>query len=151
MKIRKSFEQAVCIMLILATGNKSYKSSDLSKILDVSDSYLKKITRQLVVAGLISSKASKLGGFTLNRPTSNITFLDIFNAIEGTDRFAEANHLVEKVFHSNLPINNVESYILEFLNTAEDNYRSKLAEINLKDIIDAAHNGNLTPLSKALK
>ena len=65
MKIRKSFEQAICILIILATQNLPVKSIDLSKRLGVSDSYLKKITRQLVVSGLIKSKASKLGGFVM--------------------------------------------------------------------------------------
>ena len=45
---------------------------ELSKMLDVSDSYLKKVTRQLVVAGLITSKASKLGGFILNKKMNDI-------------------------------------------------------------------------------
>ena len=55
MRIRKSFEQAICILLLIGTNDGPLKSHELSKKLDVSDSYLKKVTRQLVVAGLITS------------------------------------------------------------------------------------------------
>ena len=55
MKIRKSFEQAICILLYAALDCKPIKSHELSEKLSVSDSYLKKITRQLVVSGLIQS------------------------------------------------------------------------------------------------
>ena len=78
MKIRKSFEQAICILLLIGTHDGPLKSHELSQILDVSDSYLKKVTRQLVVAGLITSKASKLGGFVLNKKMDDISFFDIF-------------------------------------------------------------------------
>ena len=77
MRIRKSFEQAICILLLIGTSEGPLKSHELSKKLDVSDSYLKKVTRQLVVAGLITSKASKLGGFILNKKMNDISFLDI--------------------------------------------------------------------------
>ena len=63
MKIRKSFEQAICILLLIGAQDKPIKSHELSEKLLVSDSYLKKITRQLVVSGLISSMANKRGGF----------------------------------------------------------------------------------------
>ena len=79
MRIRKSFEQAICILLLIGTSEGPLKSHELSKMLDVSDSYLKKVTRQLVVAGLITSKASKLGGFILNKKMNDISFFIITN------------------------------------------------------------------------
>ena len=48
MRIRKSFEQAICILLLIGTSEGPLKSHELSKKLDVSDSYLKKVTRHLV-------------------------------------------------------------------------------------------------------
>ena len=82
MRIRKSFEQAICILLLIGTSEGPLKSHELSKKLDVSDSYLKKVTRQLVVAGLITSKASKLGGFILNKKMNDISFLDILKQLK---------------------------------------------------------------------
>ena len=43
MRIRKSFEQAICILLLIGTSEGPLKSHELSKMLDVSDSYLKKV------------------------------------------------------------------------------------------------------------
>lgn len=57
MRIRKSFEQAICILLLIGTSEGPLKSHELSKKLDVSDSYLKKVTRQLSLLVFISSNA----------------------------------------------------------------------------------------------
>ena len=136
-------------MLILATSDGPVKSKDLSSRLDVSDSYLKKITRQLVVSGLITSRRDKLGGFFIDKPTDEISFLDIFNSIEGEDRFVETSRLVEKVFQVDLPIIDIEDYILMHLNKAEDRYRNTLDQIKLADIVTAAH-GDIEKVRKTI-
>ena len=93
MRIRKSFEQAICILLLIGTNDGPLKSHELSKKLDVSDSYLKKVTRQLVVAGLITSKASKLGGFIFCvrqvqfRTLTSSYRLNMFPLIRSQDKF----------------------------------------------------------------
>ena len=100
MRIRGSLEQAICIVLLISTSSRPVKSSELSKKLNVSDSYLKKIMRQLVKAKIVSSIASKNGGFVLLKTPSRITFLDLFNAIEGQEQFAVSTSLVDRVFDS---------------------------------------------------
>ena len=132
MRIRKSFEQAICILLLIGTSEGPLKSHELSKMLDVSDSYLKKVTRQLVVAGLITSKASKLGGF-----------LDIFEAIEGKEKFIETTHLVDKVFDPALNVQHTEDIIINHLDAAENQYKQKLKEINLGEITNYVHQNSI--------
>lgn len=139
MKIRQSFEQAICILLLIGTHDGPMKSHELSKILDVSDSYLKKITRQLVVSGIITSKASKRGGFVLDKEMKDISLLDIFDAIEGKEKFIETTHLVDKVFDPQLRVKEIENMIVNYLNDAEYQYRLKLKEITLSQIVSAAH------------
>lgn len=139
MKIRQSFEQAICILLLIGASESPIKSHELSEKLDVSDSYLKKVTRQLVVSGLITSRASKLGGFVLNKDLDKISFFDIFEAIEGKEKFVETTHLVEKVFDPSLRVKETEEVIVEYLNKAEEQYRSKLKEITLDQVFKAAH------------
>ena len=129
MRIRKSFEQAICILLLIGTSEGPLKSHELSKMLDVSDSYLKKVTRQLVVAGLITSKASKLGGFILNKKMNDISFLDIFEAIEGKEKFIETTHS--------------EDIIIHHLDAAENQYKQKLKEINLGEITNYVHQNTI--------
>ena len=75
MRIRGSLEQAICIVLLISTSSRPVKSSELSKKLNVSDSYLKKIMRQLVKAKIVSSIASKNGGFVLLKTPSFWTCL----------------------------------------------------------------------------
>ena len=100
MKSKKSLEQGICILLIIAhaPADQCITSEHLSRRLGVSDSYLKKITRRLVLAGLIQSNFGKKGGFTMNRTPKKISLLDIFNAIEGDEPFVNDTGLVEKVF-----------------------------------------------------
>ena len=54
MKMKSGVEQAICILIMLATqiDQRPIKSAILSKRLSVSDSYLKKVMRSLVVSGL---------------------------------------------------------------------------------------------------
>lgn len=139
MKIRKSFEQAICILLLIGAQDKPIKSHELSEKLLVSDSYLKKITRQLVVSGLISSMANKRGGFVLTKTLDCISLLDIFEAMEGKEAFVKTTHLVEKVFDSQLRVKETEDFIVDYLNAAEWQYKEKLREITLAQIVDAAH------------
>ena len=139
MKIRQSFEQAICILLLIGASESPMKSHELSQKLDVSDSYLKKVTRQLVVSGLITSKASKLGGFVLKKKLEDISFFDIFEAIEGKERFVETTHLVEKVFDPRLKVKETEAVIVDYLDKAEQQYKAKLKEITLDHIIKEAH------------
>lgn len=139
MKVRQSFEQAVCILLLIGVSKSHMKSHELSQKLDVSDSYLKKITRQLVVAGFIESRASKRGGFLLKKELNQITLLDIFEAIEGKESFIETTHLVERVFEDSSKIKETEDIIIDYFYKAEKQYKEKLQEITLADIVQNAH------------
>ena len=140
MKLKNSMEQAICLLIIIAHSNneKPLKSYNISDSSGVSDSYLKKVTRQLVVSGLITSKASKLGGFVLNKNLKDISLFNIFEAIEGKEKFVETTHLVEKVFDPKLKVKETEDVIVNYLNTAEEQYKAKLKEITLAHIIEAA-------------
>ena len=139
MKVRQSFEQAICILLLIGVSDTHIKSHELSQKLDLSDSYLKKITRQLVVSNLIESKASKLGGFILKKSLSDISLLDIFEAIEGKEHFVETTHLVEKVFENSSMIKEIEDMYVSYLDKAEYHYKKKLKEITLEQIVNEAH------------
>lgn len=100
MKMKSGVEQAICILIMLATqiDRRPIKSAILSRRLSVSDSYLKKVMRSLVVSGLVDSESGKDGGFRLNRMPEEITMLHIYEAIEGTHSFVRPTNLAEKVF-----------------------------------------------------
>ena len=59
--------------------------------------------------------------------------------MEGKDAFVKTTHLVEKVFDSQLRVKETEDFIVDYLNAAEWQYKEKLREITLSQIVDAAH------------
>ncbi|GAF15206.1 Rrf2 family transcriptional regulator [Bacillus sp. JCM 19046] len=100
MKIKSGVEQAVCILVILATqkGKQHVKSDTISSRINVSPSYLKKVMRKLVVGRLITSAPGNSGGFSLARSPETISMLDILKAIEGEDPFLKTEGLIQRVF-----------------------------------------------------
>lgn len=136
MKLTSGVEQAICILLMLASQKDELplKSITLSKRLQVSDSYLKKILRKLVIGGLIDSSASKTGGFTLAKPDESITLLDVFEAIEGTEPFYVPSNLVEKVFLVPETIEKNRNAVMDVLSEAETLFKNSLKKCKLKQL-----------------
>ena len=138
MKIKGSLEQAVCILLVIAhtKGHAPVKSYTLSERLGLSDSYLKKLMRQLVVAGLVDSEAGKKGGFVLKRAPKNISLLDVFEAIESTAPFLSTTNLVDKVFPKEKMIaHEKEQQIISVFTRAEQAYRQSLSQFTLDHVV----------------
>ena len=138
MKIKGSLEQAVCILLVIAhtKGHAPVKSYTLSERLGLSDSYLKKIMRQLVVAGLVDSEAGKRGGFVLKKAPKNISLLDVFEAIESTAPFLSTTNLVDKVFPKEKMIaHEKEQQIISVFTRAEQAYRHSLSQFTLDHVV----------------
>lgn len=100
MKVNKSVEQGIYVVCILALqkDHTSVKSQVLSRLLQVSDSYLKKLLAKMVKADLISSSASRAGGYRLARPVTDITVYDVFSALDQDKDVLELQHLSEHIF-----------------------------------------------------
>jgi Rrf2 family protein len=56
---------------------------DIARIHGIPSSFMAKILRSLVKAGLLKSMRGVHGGFALARPTTEISLLDVVEAIEG--------------------------------------------------------------------
>lgn len=85
MQLTKSFEQAACVLVLLAT-----QRPDVPLTADVihdrvggSASYIRKIIRKLVVAGDVASTSGNNGGVQLARSAEDISIKDVVEAIEG--------------------------------------------------------------------
>lgn len=85
MKMKSGMEQAVSVLLLLSRApvQASLTSEAISQRLRVSPSYLKKLMRTLVQAGLAESLPGTKGGFTLTKPLADITLYDVYQAVEG--------------------------------------------------------------------
>ena len=98
MRLSSGWEQSVYVLLMLdqlPEGN-YINTISLSERLEVSDSYLKKIIKLLDNEGLVKSVRGKNGGIALSKPLSQITFYDVFVAIEGKNRIFESQNLLKK-------------------------------------------------------
>lgn len=60
--------------------------SVIAKRMEVSSVYLSQISNRLIKAGLIKSKEGVGGGYFLSRPASDISILEIVEALEGKIR-----------------------------------------------------------------
>ena len=98
MKVNKSVEQGIYVLCILALqkGHTSVKSTTLSSLLQVSDSYLKKLLAKMVKADLITSAANRSGGYQLARPVQEITLYDVFSALDQDKDVLELQHLSDQ-------------------------------------------------------
>jgi Rrf2 family protein len=137
MKMKSGVEQAICILIMLATqiDRRPIKSAILSRRLSVSDSYLKKVMRSLVVSGLVDSESGKDGGFRLNRMPEEITMLHIYEAIEGTHSFVRPTNLAEKVFLRADKIKNKKKEVLSVFFDAEQQFKARLQKYTLDSLL----------------
>ncbi len=71
------------IEIARGTGEEPVKRKTIVDNQGIPDSYLKNILISLKNAGVIKALRGAGGGYILSRPASEITFLEIFRALEG--------------------------------------------------------------------
>ena len=140
MKISKSIEQGLYVVLMLALqqDHTPVKSQVLSQQLAVSDSYLKKILRKLVVADVIDSNASKDGGYTLKRSVEQITFYDVAQAVDNAGELQLPNlKLAEKVFPGDTThIQKSQQLAADVFGTAQANFNQALSQQTVSQLLE---------------
>lgn len=137
MKMKNSVEQAICILIMLATQSNQLplKSTIISRRLSVSDSYLKKVMRELVVSGLVLSESGREGGFRLLKAPKEITMLHIYEAIEGEKSFVRSSNLAEKVFINTDKVKSKKREVLDVFFDAEKQFKQRLQQYNLESLL----------------
>lgn len=145
MKLNKNFEQAtyVITMLALQEGHTPVKSNVLSEILQVSDSYLKKVLMKLSRAGIISSSASKTGGYHLAQKIDEISLTDIFFALELQADVLDFKHMAHQIYDNDDHVDLVEGKVTSTLENGLNAFYEQLDTLKISDLLDAdaAQNG----------
>ncbi|EHJ52415.1 RrF2 family transcriptional regulator [Streptococcus macacae] len=145
MKLNKSFEQAtyVITMLALQKGHQPVKSHVLSQILQVSDSYLKKVLMKLSKAGLVSSNASKTGGYQLAKPVEEISLKDIFFALELQADVLDFKHMAYQIYDDGAHVREVEDKVKSTLEKGLGAFYDQLQTLTIADLLqqEAYENG----------
>jgi len=125
------------ICLINFKPTPSSVSNDIYRFkqaIKVSDSYLKKIVKALVKENLVYSTTGKNGGFTLRKKLKDITFYDVFLAIEGRGNIFSSQHLLTNFLGEKEGHKAQQCNISIALNHIEHTLISTLSNINLDDI-----------------
>jgi len=75
---------ALRVMVDLAENNAEIQSiKNISKRQDISEKYLEQILSSLTKANLVTSKRGTQGGYSLSKPTKEISVGEIMHAAEG--------------------------------------------------------------------
>lgn len=101
MKFTSGVEQATCVLVLLATQATDHPlaSDEISRILDVSPSYLKKLIRKLVVHNIIKSVPGTNGGISLGMNIDDISVLQLIEAVDGPIQIYHDHGLIVRAFH----------------------------------------------------
>jgi len=85
LKFSEGVEWAIhlCMLLAIAPSGSLIAAPRLASFYELSPSYLAKHLQTLSAAGIVKSVPGRSGGYSLGREPSAISFLDIFEAIEG--------------------------------------------------------------------
>jgi len=94
MKLTMSSEMGIHAVWFLAEINAESPvlSSYIAESIKVSESYLIKVLKRLVVSKVLNSRKGKKGGYLLRRPPEEISLKDVILACEGDDGFYECLH-----------------------------------------------------------
>lgn len=154
MKLSSGWEQSVYVLLILSQlpDNKTINSQALSLRLETSHSYLKKIIKLLVNEGLITSIPGKYGGFSLAKSLEEISFYDVFIAIEGRGKIFANQQLLKKFLGENEGKKAQKCAITDSLDIIENTLVTTLSSISLAQVFNqVSSNYNLDELREWVK
>lgn len=136
LKFSKTSEYAFRILSHFAADeDRLYKSDDLFEELDIPFRYLRRLLSKLAKGGLLLSIQGKHGGFKLAKPKSEISLLDIVNAVEEKRSTSECFFGFESC-----PLNNRCSMHDKWM-SVQDNINEILLKTTLEELqsIDAEY------------
>src|SRR5699024_11498380 len=89
MRLNKSTDYAIQMLLYLAKAGKTVSSSKLAAAMGVSHRYLLQISAKLRAAGFIRAAHGSSGGLNLGKAPEKISLYDIILSMEGAVRTGE--------------------------------------------------------------
>lgn len=138
MQLTKGVEQAACILALLATQDASapITSEVIHTRLGGSQTYMRKIMRKLVVAGLVRSVSGNQGGFSIGRNPRQISVWDAAIAVEGDFASFPNSGLIDRVFNDVEPLANRGSQVLsDLFSMADRQYRAVLEQVSVHQML----------------
>lgn len=130
-----------CLLWLIDAGNKPLSSRDLAELQGISPSFVAKLFPKLEKAGIVKASEGVRGGYVLARPSDEITFLQVIDAIEGFKPLFECQEIRNRIalFGDTPPawatdgLCSIHSVMIK----AEEAMRAQLAAHTLADVSDA--------------
>lgn len=132
-----SFSKSILVVIFISDkirqGQYEFLSTkSISEILSIPKPTLVKILQSLSNAGIIETKEGKQGGIRLMKQPSEITILDILNAVEtGKPLFQTSFNIVAEGKRPN----NAQKSISVLLNDAERQMKNTLDQKTIEEIL----------------
>ena len=141
MVVNRCVEQGIYVVLILSLekDHRPLRSTELSQILSVSDSYLKKILRKLVLAGIITSNSGKDGGFQLARSIEEISIYDIYSALEGEKCELKKSDIGSRIFVYGKEFSKGEEAVISVFEQANAAFCEELRKLRISSLASREH------------
>ncbi|MFI7448847.1 RrF2 family transcriptional regulator [Nonomuraea sp. NPDC049714] len=140
MKLPVSTEWALHCATTLAQldPGASASTTQLAQYYDLPAPYLAKQLKALVKAGALAATTGPRGGFRLARPASEITLLQLVEAVDGTSPPYECRE-IRRRGRGALPPEECRStcVLAEKMAQAHEAWRRSLAAVTLADILDS--------------
>lgn len=131
--ISKTTEYALRAMVALAgEEGRPILSPQIAETTRVPQAYLSKVLRTLVRAGLISSQRGQGGGFILARPPSEITVLDVVDAVDPIPRIESCPLSIESHARALCPLHSR-------LDEAIASIRATFGSTSIADLVTEDH------------
>ena len=132
-----SFTKSILVVIFISDkirqGQFDFLSTNMiSKILSIPKPTLVKIMQNLNTANIIETKEGKLGGIRLMKKPSDITILDILNAMEhGKPMFQTSFNILAEGKRPN----NAQKAIKNLLDDSEKGLKVQLSKRTIEDIL----------------
>ena len=141
MVINRCVEQGIYVVLMLSLqkDHRPLRSTELSTRLSVSDSYLKKILRKLVLADIIISNPGKDGGFQLARSIETISMYDVYSALEGEACELRISGIGKRIFIYGKDFSQGEEKVISIFEQANTAFLNELRKLFLSELVSQEH------------
>lgn len=131
MQLNVTTDYAIRIVLYLAIRGELVNSESIASAMGIPPNYVLKVTKKLVLAGIVGRVVGAQGGFLLAKRTEKISLYEIINLMEPTTKFnrcLEEDKYCSRFATENCPVRFFYSGLQKLLET-------KLQEMTVADLL----------------
>jgi len=125
-----------CTLLAVIPPDRTLPAARLAEFHGVPPAYLAKHLQAMAQAGIVESVAGRKGGYRLARPATDITVLDVIDAVEGSEPAFRCREIRRR---GPARVGAAEYRhpcgIADVMERAEAAYRSELERVSVADLV----------------